>query len=168
MRKMTFHTLESLMARTEEVGDCKEWQGYFANASPGVKHGGKMTTVRKLIRILQGKERPPGTMTSVSCGNHRCVHPDHLIDRDATAHARVMASNVDYASPTRTAKLQKKAEPRRKISDEGVQAALGDPRTCQAVADAHGVSKSLISKIRRGQSHRQTNAAANPWAGLMR
>ena len=167
-RKITFHTLETIMQRTQEVGDCVEWQGYVANRSPQVSHGGKITTVRKLIRELQGRPTPMGVFVSATCGNHLCVNPAHLIDRTMSQHAKMMSSKIDYDAPVRIAKLQKSAAGRRKISDEGVAAALSDPRSSRAVADEHGVHKSLIARIRRGQAHRQLNAKTNFFAGLMR
>lgn len=162
------HTIETLLARTIEVGECMEWQGYYGRNCPQVKHGGKLRTVRRVIRELQGREMKKGMFVSTSCGNPKRINPEHLIDRNARQHSQAMSSKVNYLSPTRVAKLQKSAEPRRKISDAGVQAALCDPRTCEIVAAEHGVHKSLISKIRRGEAHRQFNAATNPWAGLMR
>lgn len=162
------HTIDSLLARTVEVGDCMEWQGYTANNSPQVSKNGKMITVRKLIRQLQGVEVAKGTFTSAKCGNPKCVNPEHFTDRTMKQHAKFMSGRIDFQSPIRIAKLQKSAQPRRKISVEGVAAALGDQRSCAAVADEFGVHKSLISKIRRGVAHRQVSSSVNPFAGLMR
>lgn len=161
-------TMESLLARTEEVGECLEWQGYVANKSPQVSHNGKMTTVRKLMRVLQGRPAGNGVFTGVKCGNPLCVNPAHLVDRNMRQHGQMMASKIDFDCPVRTAKLQRAAAGRRKITDEGIAAALTDPRSCEAVAQDHGVHKSLIARIRRGKAHRQVNATINPFAGLMR
>lgn len=167
-RQITFQTMESLIARTEEVGNCMEWQGYVGNGSPQVSHGGKIITVRKLMRELQGKPTSKGIFTGTTCGNPLCVNPSHMVDRDMRQHSRMMTSRIDYNSPVRTAKLQRSAAGRRKITDEGIAAALTDPRSCKEVAEDHGVHKSLISRIRRGQAHRQVNASTNPFSGLMR
>lgn len=124
--------------------------------------------MRKLIRELQGQPTGRGIFTSVKCGNPLCVNPDHLIDRNMRQHAKMMASKIDYDSPVRTAKLQKLAAGRKKISDEGIHAARTDPRSCREVAEEFGVTKSLIARIRAGKAHRQVNAQSNFFAGLMR
>lgn len=167
-KPITTQTMESLLARTEEVGECMEWQGYVGNGSPQVSHNGRMTTVRKLMRELQGKPAGKGVFAGVNCGNPLCINPAHVIDRNMRQHGQMMASRIDYTSPMRTVKLQRAAAGRRKITDEGIAAALTDPRSCEAVAADHGVHKSLIARIRRGQAHRQVNASINPFAGLMR
>lgn len=167
-KPITAQTMESLLARTEEVGECMEWQGYVGNGSPQVSHNGKITTVRKLMRELQGKPTGQGIFTGVKCGNPLCVNPAHLVDRTMKQHGQMMASRIDYTSPVRVAKLQRAAAGRRKISAEGIAAARTDPRSCEKVAEDHGVHKSLIARIRRGQAHRQVNASINPFAGLMR
>lgn len=167
-KPITAQTIESLLARTEEVGECMEWQGYVGNGSPQVSHNGRVTTVRKLMRELQGKPTGKGVFTGVNCGNPLCVNPDHLVDRNMRQHGQMMASRIDYTSPVRTAKLQRAAAGRRKISAEGIAIALSDPRPAAQLAPELGVHRSLIARIRRGQAHRQVNASINPFAGLMR
>ena len=167
-KPITTQTIESLLARTEEVGECMEWQGYVGNGSPQVSHNGKITTVRKLMRQLQGVPLVKGSSVGTRCGNPLCVNPDHLIERNARQHAQMMASKIDFRSPVRTAKLQRAAAGRRKISAEGIAIALSDPRPAAQLAPELGVHRSLIARIRRGQAHRQVNASINPFAGLMR
>ena len=79
-KKHAIHTAESLLARTIEVGDCLEWQGYFANGTPYVSNNGKMTSVRRLFSGLLGKDFVAGgficqsaTTTDVSIHTMPCV-----------------------------------------------------------------------------------------------
>lgn len=162
------YTLETLLARTVEVGDCMEWTGYSRNGSPQVKLDGRMTTVRRAILILKGTPAHPNEMLSTRCGNPQCVNPDHIIERSIKQHMTHMGRQINHQHPLRIAKLQKAAAARRIIDDEKVLQILNDPRRAQDVADDLGVSKSLVTKIRRGKSYKQINAAVNPWAGLMR
>ena len=164
-RVITQHTIESLMARTVEVGECNEWLGYIANDTPQVSHGGKMMTVRRLIHELQGKP-VSGYYLSTSCSNPRCISPAHTVIRTSAAHLKRMNQCVDPNGTMRVIKLQQAAKGRRKLTDAQVDQIRIDPRPSRAVAAEHGVSKGLVCLIRAGKAHRLF--AANPFAGLMK
>jgi hypothetical protein len=164
-RGITQHTIETLMARTVEIGECREWQGYIANDTPQVSHGGKMMTVRRLMFELQGKA-VDGYYIAPRCGNFRCVNPDHAIARTKKAHHKLMNQNADPNGMLRIIKLQQVSRGRRKLTDEQVQQIRSDPRPSRAVAAEHGVSKGLVCLIRAGKAHRLF--AASPFAGLMK
>lgn len=164
-RVITQHTLETLMARTVEVGDCREWLGYSANGVPQVSHAGKMTTVRRLMFELQGKD-VEGYYIAPKCGNSKCVHPAHIIARTIRAHHKFMSKCGDPNGLMRIINLQKAAKARRKLTDEQVIQIRSDPRPSRAVAAEHGVSKDLVCRIRAGKAHRAVSA--NPFAGLMK
>lgn len=163
-REVKKHTIESLMERTEEVGDCAEWQGYIKNGVPHVSHDGKVTTVRRLMQELQGRS-VAGHFISTSCGNTRCVHPSHALARTGAQHLKRMNKAVNKGGLVRVAKLQAAAHSRRKLTDEQVMQIRGDPRPARVVAGDHGVSKALVCAIRSGKSRRLI--AAHPFAGLM-
>ena len=155
------------MKRTEEVGECIEWQGYFQNKTPHVQNEGNMVPVRKLIMELLGNTQKERMFYSVSCGNRACVNPKHIVYRTMKDHATHMAKKVDANAPTRIFKLQKSAEKRRALNEQQIMQVRTDNRSCSEVAVLFGVSKSLISKIRRGKSNRMVNAQNNPFWGLM-
>lgn len=168
MRAKTYHTLDTLMKRTEEVGECIEWQGYFQNKVPFTQHGERFMSVRRLILELNGTEVPENMYAKSSCGNPDCVNPNHIVLVSRKQHSKAMASKVKHNSPIRLAKLVKSAQSRRVLTDDQVMQALMDNRTCAEIAREFEVSKSLISKIRRGRSNRMVKAMNNPFSGLMR
>lgn len=168
MRVQKVHTIESLMARTIEIGDCMEWTGYCQNETPFVVSGGVKWMVRRLVKHLQGRPLYPGVHFGTHCGNPKCVNPDHIAERRKADHMRLMAKNVDHNHPIRIAKLQKAAESRRVLSDESLAMIRSDDRNDRIVAADFGVSKSLINKIRQNKSRKIVNASINPFAGLMR
>ena len=91
MKQKTVHTVESLLARTEEEGECLLWTGWMAGKSaPYVYDGEKMVSVRKMICHLQGRELT-GDYFGCSCGNDRCINPEHITQRSKTNHLRRMA-----------------------------------------------------------------------------
>lgn len=163
----TYHTIESLMARTEEVGNCIEWQGYFQNKAPYVQHGDRFLAVRKLVKELLGGNPSEKLSYGTTCGNYRCVNPDHIAARNVLQHMKHMTGKADYKNPVRIAKLQKSAQSRRVLTDEQVFQAFSDPRTCIEIATELGVSKEVVSRIKRGKSNRTVIAKNNPFWGLM-
>lgn len=166
-RKITFQTIESLMARTIEVGDCLEWAGRFINRVPVVLHERKTQTVRRVICELKGQKIHKGWVVGPACGNPKCVNERHFVVRNATQHAQAMLRSYDPRAPKLIAKRQSRS-PWRKTSDEDVHKMRTDPRPSRVVAQELGVHRSLVSRVRKGDVHRQVNASANPWAGLIK
>lgn len=163
-KKATIHTIESLLARTVEHGNCKDWTGYAPNKTPKVFHNGKMQSVRAVLLELQGKAKPPkGFFLATRCQNPYCVNPEHIIARSPKQHAVRMAKCVDHENPVRLMRITEKAQIRRKLSDEQVQTILLDTRSCRELGELFQVNQSLISRIRRGQAHRLTMAKNNPF-----
>lgn len=166
-RKKTVHTLETLLAKTEDYGNCMEWTGYYQNKTPFASTNGVLTSVRKMIAEFTGKTVPEGHFVGTTCGNKRCVNPDHLVVRSMKDHASMMAVNVDHTSIIRVAKLHKAAQTRRVLTDDQVMDVMMDSRTTREIANSFGVSKSLICRIKNGTSNRAVTAVNNPFYGLM-
>jgi len=166
-RPKVIHTLESVLARTVEVGDCLEWQGFMQDGrTPLIKVHNRLVTVRRFIRQLQGAPAAPGRFLSASCGNPRCVNPAHILERTSKQHARYIASCVDMRHPVRIVKLQRMNAHKRALTDEQVLMVRTDPRSATALAREFGCSKSTVCNIRNGDSYREI--AANPWDQLLR
>lgn len=167
-RPVIVQTMETIMARTAEIGECLEWLGMFRNGTPQIRIARKMKTVRRVIRELQGNPTAEGAYLKSSCGNARCVHPEHIIEHTKAQHMKSISKLVEFNHPLRIAKLQKAKAHVRVVSDEGLAIIRSDNRRAKDIADELGVSKTLVNKIRRGQAYRQVSAAVNPFAGLMR
>ena len=169
-RPITTHTVASLHAKCDDVGDCWLWTGYFGNGSPYVSHAGKMVAVRKLMLQLSGKKlRQTVRYFATKCGNADCIHPDHIVARTEAEHMTAMANNVRHQHPVRVAKLQAaaRARPVCKLTEAKAQAIRTDARTCAAIAIDMSISKSLVAKVKRNESWRPTSATLNPWIGLL-
>lgn len=167
-RPTIIQTLETIMARTDEVGECLEWQGMIRNGTPLIRIARKMHTVRRFIRDMLGNPAAEGNYLAPACENPKCVKPDHIIERTRAQHMKRIASMVDHNHPIRIAKLQKAKAHQRVVNDDGLVMIRTDDRKAEDVARELGVSKSLVKKIRRGEAYRQVSAVSNPFAGLMR
>lgn len=160
------HTIDSLLKRTVEVGQCKEWAGYFAAKNPAVFHDGRLQSVRRMLCLLSGRHVPKGHFVTTSCRNQKCVNPDHFLIHTPRQHMSNMAGRVEYLNPNRILKLSESAQGRRKLSDDQLRVILSGEDSCVVLAKEFNVNKSLISKIRRGQAHRMTLARNNPYWSL--
>ena len=164
------HTEDSLKARCIEVGDCWEWQGYIANNTPQViaYPGGfkKMVSVRRLLReLVTGQAQPDGHYGN-TCGNHRCVNPDHTIWKSENAHMRHMAKKRKVSNVTANKLRKYRVESgKAKLCESKAQEIRLSSESAPVLAERFGVSKSWITKIRRGKAWR---VLSSPFVGLFK
>lgn len=163
-RARAVHTVESLLARTEEVGECRVWTGYSCNKTPQVEHEGKIVSVRRLIVQLRG-DPIKGKFFGVKCHTELCVCPEHIIQRSAVSHARVMAkaSAKHQASKSLAQVIARRKRTDIKMDMDKAREIRKSEESGQALAVRYGVSRSLINKVKRGVYWKDS---ANPFAGL--
>lgn len=162
----TIHTIESLMALTTEEGDCRLWDKYLGNGVPMVFHDGRFIQVRKLILELQGVD-VWARYTSPRCNNPLCVEPSHIIQRSPKQQHTHMAKRVSLA-PSNQGRIIKITKARRaavgKITqDQAIEIRMSD-ESGPVLADRYGVTRTMISRIKRGESWAQE--FGNPFSGL--
>lgn len=165
------HTIESLLLRTHEYGECNLWDGYCAHKTPQVHFQGKMAGVRRVMHFLKTGIPFNKTMYfSSSCGEHLCVNPQHIVCQDTTAHMARMSSLVDPRSVNRRMKLVAAAKARglSKLTNEQVMQIFNDNRSGPAVAKDFNICKAMVSKIRRGHHAALNLSNNNVFAGLMK
>lgn len=162
----TVHTVESLLARTTEYGECRIWAGYSQNGSPQIFEAGRMTPVRRVLtRLLAGGDNAGGYYVS-TCGEKLCVEPTHFCWISSKTHMQSMAvalSKMPSVLRIRNAKISKN---RREVTDAQIAAMQADlDKSCRQVASEIGVSSSLVSRYRSGRVGRTIDK--NPWAQLI-
>lgn len=161
------HTVESLLARTDEIGECRVWNGYYGNAgTPQVCHEGGMVSVRKLIVELEGKPIN-GKYFAVNCDTCGCIEPKHIVQRYPTVHYKAMAKKAHEGTAATYRKkrvtIARRSRPDTKLDLEKVREIRASEESSPILAEKYGVSRSLISRIRSGKQWRDE---ANPFAGL--
>lgn len=164
---MIVHSIETLHARCDEVGDCWEWTGcYSKTGHPCTRHDGKMVLVRRLMAQLAGKPITPSIKVIPCCENGRCINPDHIVVRTHRQVMKRQGAMGKLSEPSRLAKIAatKRAGPQAKLTWEKVQAIRARETTHSEEARLHGVSIGVISAIRRHLRWKEYEG--NPWAGL--
>lgn len=146
-------------------GDCWEWHGCMQGAVPMMKHDGQVANVRRLVMIERGVPMK-GYIATYTCGNAKCVNPDHTgRSTRAQMNRRIMA---DMNTATNTLRIKRIAEVKRrtdaKLSLDDVSQIRASDEKHEDLAARYGVSKSLIGRIRRGQMWK--TFSASPFAGL--
>lgn len=157
------HTLQTLLARCEPVGDCQEWQMYMGSGRvPQVRHDGRLRAVRRVMLDLAGRTVRPGHYVGTCCGNARCVEPGHIRVHTPKQHSRlgVPQRNAQLVSARIAAARRAQASV---LTIECVRAIRASDEPATAVATRYGVTPGAISRIRLGQRWRET---ASPFAGL--
>lgn len=166
-RPMIAHTLESLHAHCEEIGDCWEWQRTATfGRYPNTRHKGKTVAVRRLVLELSGIALKPKSHVITTCGCDLCINPEHL--QQVTQHISMKRAGAKgrLSDPVRSAKIAatKRASPIAKLDMETVRQIRASSETTVALAARYGVSQSKISAIQHHRAWREFRN--NPFAGL--
>jgi hypothetical protein len=160
----TVQTMESLLNRTVEEGDCLLWTGYVGNMVPQVSHGGNVVAVRRLMLKLLGKELRPGDHASTKCRNPLCVHPDHISHRNKQQHAAAMSKSSNRNDFMRAAKVAASKRKNSKLTMEQAREIRMSQESGPVLAARFGINKEWVNRIKRGDAWREYGGS--PFAGL--
>jgi hypothetical protein len=153
---------DRIKSRVVEVGECWEWLGRFSSKSPQIRHKGRAVSLRRLLWIERAGRNPDDKYIHVSCGNWRCVNPDHLVAKDFKGHAVATAGKRSKASYKAAAiKVGKK---NRKLTVQQVMEIRASSKSCKKLGEEYGVSHTTVNKIKRGLIYNETSI----WSQLMR
>lgn len=150
------HLLEYIKSRTEEIGDCWEWQlaVQARSRTPVMRHNGKHQCVRRFVALAMG-HNIEGKVVTYNCGNHLCCNPDHLQVMTKTAlQKRINKHHVRYMSMTRRQRVAAARRTNCKLTLEQAQAIREDTRPQREIAKAYGISQPTVSSIKRGEMWR--------------
>ena len=151
-------TVEDLLARTREDGDCLIWTGRLNHSSGHPKW--KNFTVRRLLWALQHGPLKPSELITSTCGNPRCL--EHLAITSRAEIAR--KTNADpRVKAIKRAKSSAVARKKAKLSMEKAREIRSSELTGKALAVVYGVSEDLISKVRH---YKAWPEPTSPFSGL--
>lgn len=150
-------TMEQLLAQCLEEGDCLLWPGRMTNSGHPVHcAGGQKLLVRRAVFEARHGWAPTGrVVVTDTCGNTACCNADHLV---ALTRSKLVARS--YRGRNLAAEYGKRQAAivrtgRTKLNLDVARQIRCDERTHQQMAEALGVSASLIAKIRQGQIWRE-------------
>lgn len=159
--------LQTLLSRTDEIGDCLVWNSTIGTTGYPIIHtpdGCRLA--RRLAFTLSGgvlKQRQP---VATTCGDKRCINPEHLRASTTAKIAQAAARRGAYSTRARGAKI---AAARRNGGAKLTEALAAEIRLSsepgRVLADRYGVDKSLVNRIKRGTAWRDYSS---PFAGLVR
>lgn len=140
-------SLDRVLGRTRESGDCLEWAGYAVEGKfPQIRVNWKLYPVRRLVWQLVRGPAKPEQWIGTTCENPLCVNPDHLVAR---TRSKALKGNTHAVMH----KL-KIAQTRRKgsyVTQEMVREIRSSNETNIALAKRLGMTHDYVSKIRLGK-----------------
>lgn len=161
------NTLPGIRARCDEEGDCWIWRdGTTQEGYPIFKpYGCKCTLVRRAAFVLAGGHLKSRQPVVSSCGDRRCVNPEHLSTSTLSKIAKSAAKRGAWGGQIRRAAISAAQRKRSKINLEIAAEIRASSEASKVLSARFGVDKSLICRIRSGRAWRDYSS---PFAGLMR
>lgn len=160
------YTMERLLAKCDEEGECLIWKGSRGNrGEPILRYSkNKSCNLREVVAHLAGKPQAghKGVWTA-KCETPGCVAPAHLVCRTRGQHMEKRYQ----ALPEAVRRLQSIAKARsqaRKVPIEDIPLIKASTEPTSVLMERYGCSKELINKYRREQ---HVTSTASPWTGLL-
>lgn len=165
-----------IRARIAQVGDCMEWTGQFSGATPVVyapagfawpeSVKGKQSTRTVLFHIGKGRRPAQDQVIRPRCMNQRCVAEHHFKVMPREQQSREQSRRGELQ--TAKARAAKTLVGRRnaKLDDLAIVQILTSCTTSSEEAARHGVHRSTVSAVRRGElwAHVLPAASVFTWA----
>lgn len=145
-------SIEKIHARCIEDGDCLIWQGSTNGAGHcKIANGSGRRIVWQHAKGLL----KPGQLLTVTCGQPKCLNPEHLA---ITSKAEV--ARINGANPATRAKRVASLERYKRANSAVINMEIArkiriDPRMGIELAVEFGVSKSLVSRVRTHKAWRE-------------
>lgn len=139
-------TLDWIHARVVEQDGCLIWTGACGGSHglPQVSVNGTVVAVRRVMwELVHERAVPAGRRVSPSCGNSKCIHPDHV---------RALPANQVLRGTKRTtvtkAKIARGHRARSAWNDAAIREVASGTGLVEVVAAEYGMTPSYVSKIR--------------------
>lgn len=145
-------------SRCEEIGECLIFDSKQIRA--WTPTGARSMHVKRAYWLACGNALPDDLDVMCTCGESRCVAHLKLMTRAARV-AKFWKGRKQTAA---SVQKRRAAMADRYFPDSKILAILDDQGSTEAVAARHGVSRSVVSRVRRGERL----LSSNQWSGLMR
>jgi len=165
-RSIRTQTIESIVSRCVEEGDCLLWTGGLdGHGRPQCRHLGKSAYVRRVLReLVDGKPVPAGLVVACTCGNRLCVSTRCSLVASNKTRAELAARRGAFSNAAKSARIAITRAAQSRFNAEAIERVRSHPGTAKAAAKEVGMSHSHAKAIRRGES--RAALVRNPFAGL--
>jgi hypothetical protein len=162
-KEIIHHTLETLHALCNEVGECWEWKRSTNGAKmPQTRHAGKVVGARKLAFVLAGNEVKDGFYVVPKCKNYRCINPE--CSKQVTPAKFMKDENKGRVKSLATCeKLSTSSRRWAKLTPDDVANIRGSDKPGRQLAQEHGVALKTIWNARNNRTWQEYRS---PWSGL--
>lgn len=162
-KQIIIHTLETLHAHCDEIGDCWEWKRSLNNAKmPQTRHAGKVMSARKLAYTLAGNVVKDGYVVVPTCKNIRCINPECSRQVLQTKFMEQQNNGRVKSLATRE-KLSAAARKRAKLTPKDVIEIRNSDKPGRQLARERGVNLKTIWNARNDRTWQEYRS---PWSGL--
>lgn len=163
MKKPICHTIESLRALCEEVGNCWEWTRPPNSCGlPQIRHDGKVCGARKLAYVLAGGAVKAGMVLVPGCQNPKCINPACTKQMTKTNCGYVSAKS-QVAGLVKRKKISDIKRKAAKLNMELVEEIRSGDKPSRQWARETGISLKTILNARHGRTWQDYHS---PFAGL--
>jgi hypothetical protein len=145
-----------------ENGDCMVWPNGSAKV-PHLNVHRRKINIRKLMLLALGKEVRADRLFGCSCGDDKCVEPEHIRQRTHLQHNQYFGARGFYSRPAKTAKMALTKRAKSKLNDAKVAEIRASTKSAMALSAEYGVAASYITSIRNGDLWK---SYGSPFAGL--
>lgn len=159
--------LVRIAARCDDVGECWLWTGALSDAGYPIFRppGCGCMLVRRWVYANTGAALVARQPVVSTCGDRRCVNPDHLRVSTVALITQAAAARGAWSGVLRGARIAATKRLAGKLPPHGAHDIRTSADSARFMAAKYGVDVSLVYRIRNGTAQKQYGA--NPFAGLM-
>lgn len=157
--------IDRVIKNASEDMDCLVWNRSTCNGHPALRVNGKTMLVRRVLWEELNGEIPAGKIIRATCGDIRCVNPEHLSMTTYQKLAKELGAIGVMSGKVRSAAIAKAKQAKAlAINYEIVQIIRTSDASGVSLSQQYGISQNLVSRVRTHKCWKDwTN---NPFAGL--
>ena len=146
-----YKLLPYLQKNSEETDEyCWIWKGKFNGKLPSISTSkyGSLLRGQAAVWAIMNEECPPKQYVKMTCGNRKCVRPEHIAFTDKRSNGNKVV--YDFFKP------RKPGSGQCQFTDDQIRIIRqqASKQGAASVARAYGTTRETINKIRRRESYK--------------
>lgn len=146
--------VDSIHDRCTRHGDCLLWDGNTTNSGyPKAHIDGKYRLVRRLLLEKKiGRPLRSDEVAASKCDDPLCMDWSHIKVMTIAARRKLTGASGKLSTLSKAVNLAKAWRKRSEHTMQTAESIRSDPRPSHKVAPEHGMSPSMVRKIRRNEA----------------